>query len=98
MKNYNQRNQAVMMRDMIDMYRDYNTDSSIIEYLSNLAFSIARIIEENNLGDDRLNWDDLFSFLDQKYHALNTSPNAASSISDSKINNLYDTAKSMVTV
>jgi hypothetical protein len=97
MKNYNQRNQAVMMRDMIDMYRDYSTDSSAIEYLSSFAFNIARIVEENNLVNERLNWDELFSFFDQKYHTINTNPNAASDVNDSKINNLYVAAKNLAT-
>jgi hypothetical protein len=90
MKNYNQRNQAILIRDMIDMYREHSLDTSIIEYLSNFAFNMARIVEENNIKDRQLDWNILFSFLDQKYQQTMVI------IDETKINTLYNKSNEVI--
>jgi hypothetical protein len=70
MTKYTNRDQAELMRDIISMYRNYSSDSNIIEYLSSLSFSISRIIDDNNLADRNLRWNELFNILDSKYHNL----------------------------
>jgi hypothetical protein len=95
MKNYNQRNQAVLIRDMIDMYHEYSADVAVVEYLSNFAFNMARIAEENKIDDKNLDWDLLFSFLDQKYHQLNTGSDIIAS-DESKIDNLYKVSNHII--
>lgn len=94
MKNYNQINQAILIRDIISMYREYSSDSNILEYLSSFVFPISEIVEENKIGYKNLNWDELFSFLDQKYHNLQN--NLKTEVDESKINKLYDNAEAFI--
>lgn len=49
-------------RDVIDMAKDYAEDYYVLEYLSDFAFNLARLYE-----DSAVDWDSIFSVLDQAY-------------------------------
>lgn len=69
MEKYIKRDIAVTAREIIDLYYENDADSQIIESLSRICFSLARIFENNN--DSKINWDSMFSYFDQKYMSLN---------------------------
>lgn len=58
--------QAILARDMIDMVRKYSDDPIILERLASFAFSIARMLENNNI----VNWFDIHGVCDQRYYSL----------------------------
>lgn len=64
------RDKAVVARELIDLYRDNADSAEIVEYLSRICFSLARIFERKDKHDEVPDWDELFSFFDQKYMAL----------------------------
>lgn len=49
-------------RDIIDMATDYAEDYYTLEYLSDFAFNLARLHQ-----DSSVDWDTIFSALDQAY-------------------------------
>lgn len=61
--------QYILARDTIDMIRDHQDDTGVLEYLDSLCFSIARLVE----GKSVVEWDDLASICDQRYHSLKQS-------------------------
>jgi hypothetical protein len=58
--------QAILVRDMIDMIRDYQDNADVLEYIESFASSIARIIE----SDRAVNWDNIAGICDQRYYSL----------------------------
>ncbi|NLA43248.1 hypothetical protein GX865_03825 [Candidatus Saccharibacteria bacterium] len=58
--------QYILARDTIDMIRDYQNDTGVLEYLDSLCFSIARLVE----GKSVVEWGDLASICDQRYYSL----------------------------
>lgn len=57
-------------RDIIDMARDYTDDFDALEYLSSICFNLARTFEGS---DSPIDWDDLFSILEQAYFSKDSS-------------------------
>lgn len=94
MEKHSQIDQAILMRDIIGMYRDYSNDSDAVEYLSSFVFTISNIVQDNNLDDQRLDWNLLFGFLDKRYHGLKY--NLDSEIDEVKMNDLYVKAKGII--
>ena len=58
----NKAQELFIARDIIDMAKDYADDFDALEYLSGFAFSLARLH-----GDNIVDWDSIFSILDQAY-------------------------------
>ncbi len=83
-------NQAILARDIIDMVREYNNDANVLEYISNFCFQLDLITEEAGIADKNINWNDIFSFYDQKYY--NLSQNNKSKIDETVVNKIYDYA------
>lgn len=61
-----QKQQAILARDMIQMIRENANNSSLLEYLSSFAFSIARGLEDMSV----VSWDDIAGICDQRYYSL----------------------------
>ena len=64
---YKQRDEYTAAREIIDLYYDTPDSADIIESLSCICFSLARIFEQ---GDKRTIWDDMFDYFDQDYTAI----------------------------
>jgi len=64
---YTLRDQLVVAREIIDLYRSRRT-SDIAESLSAICFSLARVFEYSS--SQNAIWDELFSYFDQEYMAL----------------------------
>lgn len=64
---HKQRDEYTAAREIIDLYYDTLDSADIIESLSCICFSLARIFEQ---GDKRTIWDDMFDYFDQDYTAI----------------------------
>lgn len=64
---YEQRDEYTAAREIIDLYYDASSDAGIVESLSCICFSLARVFEQD---DKRTVWDDMFDYFDQDYNAI----------------------------
>lgn len=58
--------QAILARDIIDMIRDNADTPDILECIGGIAFSLARIFEEDSV----VSWNDIANICDQRYYSL----------------------------
>lgn len=87
-------NQAILVRDIIDMAREYKDDANVIEYISNFCFQLGLISEECGVALKNINWCDVFSHYDERYYKL--SQKGTSVVDESAVNKVYDYAVSLV--
>lgn len=64
------RDQAIVAREIIDLYRAFSDNSDVIEYLSRICFSQARLLDAIAFEQSSIDWHAMFEFFDQKYYAL----------------------------
>ncbi len=62
-----QRDEYITAREIIDLYYDMPDDAGVLESLSRICFSLARVFE---VDDKRTVWDDMFDYFDQDYIAI----------------------------
>lgn len=87
-------NQAILVRDIIDMAREYKNDANVLEYISCFCFQLDLIFDESGTLDKNLNWYDVFSHYDEKYY--NLSQNNNSEIDELVVNKVYDYAVNII--
>lgn len=65
---YDQFQQAVLARDMIDMARDYERDTDVLEYVSRMCFTLFMLFEKD--PNHTIDWHGIYRVYDQKYYDL----------------------------
>ena len=58
--------QYILARDILDMILDYGDDADALEYLDSIAFSIARILEDDSVVD----WYEISSVCDCAWYSM----------------------------
>lgn len=58
--------QYILARDILDMMLDYGDDADALEYLDSIAFSIARILEDDSVVD----WYEISSMCDCAWYSM----------------------------
>lgn len=87
-------NQAILIRDMIDMAREYKNDSNILEYISSFCFVLDEIFDECKVKNKDIDWNEIFSYYDQKYYNLSQGDKVK--IDEARIDKIYDTAVQII--
>lgn len=64
---HKQRDEYITAREIIDLYYDNPDTVDVIESISCICFSLARVFE---IDDKRTVWDDMFDYFDQDYIAI----------------------------
>lgn len=95
LNNKNILNQAMLMRDLIDFRLESNGNVSNLEYASCFAHYIDEIIESNNSQEKNINWNELFSNLDEEYTNLHfKKPSNPKYLTN--LQNLYNKASQLI--
>lgn len=85
---YHERDIAIVAREIIDLYYENDSNSSLIESLSAICFSLSMIFEDN--PKSLINWNEMYAYFDQLYIALNS---GTSKPERYKIDKIYDQIK-----
>ena len=79
--------QAILVRDIIDMAEEHKDDSSVLEYISSICFTLDEVFDQCGVSDGRIKWSEVFSYYDQKYYNKNQGNNSA--VDKEKIDQIY---------
>ena len=72
MNNDAQKLEAIIAREIMDLGKEYSTDTSILESLSEICFTFGRFLEATDQSEKSMvDWDAIFSAYDQAYTRLN---------------------------
>lgn len=67
-----QKLEAIIAREIMDLGKEYSTDPSVLESLSEICFTFSRFLETVGRPEESVvDWDKIFSIYDQAYTHLN---------------------------